>query len=119
MNFLQYLQSPGPVAKFQNLCGVRWVHQDPNDKIYPEEISTSTDGKLDVGKHTVTNRFLFLAAKGGSELAGEPFYYVFLPACAWIFEIRLARKTILMLTCVMYVGQSLKVGFFSCFLPMV
>ena len=107
------LNSPAPVAWFQHLCGVRWKNYDFQKKLYPSERAV-TD-KLNYKNHVekpafvISNRILFFLAKAGTELAGEPFYYIFFPASSWIFHIIIARRTLLMLSCSMFVGQCLKV----------
>ena len=111
MRLLQLLNSPVPVAYFQYCCGVRWKNPEPSKPIYP--ITRASDSQYaDLGEaksYVLLNRFLFYLAKAGTELAGEPFYYIFFPACAWIFQINIARRTFLMLSLCMFIGQGLKV----------
>nr|CAB3266033.1 sphingosine-1-phosphate phosphatase 2-like [Phallusia mammillata] len=108
MNIISLLAGAAPVARFQRLCGVKWLKPDINNPIYPHEQPSTSSQETKQPSHVITNPTLLQLALGGSELAGEPFYYVFFPACAWLFEIRVARRTLLMLASVMYVGQSLK-----------
>jgi len=113
MRLLQLLNSPLPVAYFQYFCGIRWRYQSRKSSIYPitqsQDASSSQEEVKKERDYVILNRFLFYLAKAGTELAGEPFYYIFFPACAWVFQLNVARRTFLMLSTSMIVGQGLKV----------
>lgn len=117
MNILQLLNSPIPVAWFQHFCGIRWKQYDYERPLYPSRKALTnklqTDGNEKKPEFVISNQILFFLAKAGTELAGEPFYYIFFPACSWLFPITLARRTLLMLTISMFVGQCLKVILFE------
>ena len=113
-NVLHILNNPVSIAWCQYYCGVRWVNSDKNNPIYPlKDTRSGSVSELvleykDLNYH-INNRVLYWVAKAGSELAGEPFYYVFFPACSWVFDIRMARQTLIMFSMAMYAGQCLKV----------
>ncbi|CAK8678114.1 sphingosine-1-phosphate phosphatase 1-like [Clavelina lepadiformis] len=109
MDALKFLNGPVPVAWFQYFCGVRWKNKNPKNQIYPASVAGCSNNVGEKDRNfIITNKTIFILAKAGSELAGEPFYYIFFPACSWIFEITLSRRTLMMLTASMYIGQSLK-----------
>ena len=112
MNVFTVLNSPVPVAYFQYLCGVRWRHPDPEKPLYPLKQKRSSHDSS-ASNHTpnfvIRYPVLNILARAGSYLAGEPFYYLFFPACAWLLQINVARRTLLMLSTSMYIGQCLKV----------
>nr|XP_002129202.1 sphingosine-1-phosphate phosphatase 2-like [Ciona intestinalis] len=102
MNIVSTLNSPVPIAKFQYICGVRWTNPDPKNVIYPNG---------DLGKekgYIVMRKSFYWLATAGSELAGECFYYIFFPSCAWVFNLGVARRSLLFLSTSMLLGQSLK-----------
>ena len=115
-HILHVLNNAESIAWCQYYCGVRWVEKDKNNALYPvKETRKSVSGIVLEYKdlnYVIENRTLYWIAKAGSELAGESFYYVFFPACSWIFDIRMARQTLIMFSMAMYVGQALKVRTF-------
>ena len=115
MKLFQLLNSPLPVAYFQYFCGIRWRYPNRKNPVFPitqtqDSSNLSREEKKNQRNYVILNRFLFVLAKAGTELAGEPFYYIFFPACAWVFPLNVARRTFLMLSTSMFIGQGLKVS---------
>jgi len=100
---LEQLNNPNSVAWVQYHLGVRWSHSQPDNKIYPQNERHLLEKDV-----KISNKPFYWFVRASSELAGEPFYHIFYPACAWIFEMHFARRNIMMLSLMMFVGQSLK-----------
>lgn len=104
-SLIEILSSPHIVAQFQRVCGLQWKYPDTVSPIFPR-LSEHEENK---DAFTIKSKFMLRIMQIGSELAGEPFYYTFLPVCSWVLDIGVARKTLTSLALIMYIGQSAKV----------
>ncbi|XP_077967831.1 sphingosine-1-phosphate phosphatase 1-like [Styela clava] len=111
-SLIESLSSPHITAYFQRFCGVQWRCSDPDDPIFPAERLQNNDIKksdeIIPDDYIIKNKIVYYAMQIGSHLAGEPFYYAFLPICSWMINVGVARKTLTKLALVMYIGQSSK-----------
>jgi len=92
------------------LTAICQYHLGVQQKLTNSKINTEKQRKQHNNSedYIINNKLVNWIAHASSELAGEPFYHVFYPSCAWLFEVHLARKNILMLSTMMYIGQALK-----------
>lgn len=116
MNVLKKLNDPNLTAKFQQYCGVSSKNVESCDECQNhaqerdnEELKTGdrcANCRVKAPWSNTKHALLFYLFSYSSSLGNEVFYLLFYPYCVWNVDSLLIRRTALVWSLCMYVGQA-------------
>lgn len=116
MNVLKKLNDPNLTAKFQQYCGVSSKNVESCDECQNhaqerdnEELKTGdrcANCRVKAPWSNTRHALLFYLFSYSSSLGNEVFYLLFYPYCVWNVDSLLIRRTALVWSLCMYVGQA-------------
>jgi sphingosine-1-phosphate phosphatase 1 len=100
-DFIDYLNDPLIVARFQQWFGVSPILEKKNDK----NVKTK---KIKENNYEIKSKFWFYLFHLGAEMGNELFYSLFFPIWFWNIDGAIARKVSILWAIFMYIGQATK-----------